>query len=149
MGARPIEQKKGADRGKDGRLYSHDEVKGSKTKQIVLSVKGGGVGVKDVRDLRGVIEREQAEIGVLITVEEPMRVEAAGAGLQLSPGWGKFPRLQILTVAELLDGKRIDYPPSAQVNVTFKKAPRAKAQEAEQMPLVAEDKAKYSTTRKD
>ncbi|MDQ7839397.1 MAG: DNA methyltransferase [bacterium] len=153
VGARPIEQKKGADRGIDGRLYFHDEAEGAKTKQIVLSVKGGGVGVKDVRDLRGVIEREKAEIGVLLTLEEPtqpMRVEAAGAGFYFSPGWGKkFQRLQVLTVAELLGGKRIDYPPSAQVNVTFKKAPKAKAEKnAEQLPLVAEPKATYRTTHK-
>ena len=59
VGARPTEQKKGADRGIDGRLYFHDEP-GGKTKQIILSVKSGNVTVKDVRDLRGVLEREQA-----------------------------------------------------------------------------------------
>ena len=36
------------------------------------------------------------------------------------------PALQILTVADLLEGKRIDYPAHAQTNVTFKKAPKAK-----------------------
>lgn len=151
VGARPIEQKKGADRGIDGRLYFHDETGGAKTKQIILSVKGGGVGVKDVRDLRGVIEREQAEIGVLITMEEPtkpMRAEAAGVGFYFQPEWGKFPRLQILTVADLLGGKRIDYPPSAQVNVTFKKAPKAKEPEVEQIRLVAEPRAAYRSGRK-
>ena len=50
--------KKGADRGIDGRLIFYDENKaGRKEKQIIFSVKGGGVQVKDVRDLRGVIER--------------------------------------------------------------------------------------------
>lgn len=148
VGARPTEQKKGADRGIDGRLYFHDEAEGGKTKQIILSVKGGGVGVGDVRDLRGVIEREKAEIGVLIALEEPtqpMRKEAASAGLYNSPGWNKkYPRLQILTVAELLAGKRIDYPPSAQVNVTFKKAPKARTgdtPEQGQLPMVAEPPA--------
>ncbi|MDQ7842094.1 MAG: DNA methyltransferase [bacterium] len=149
VGARPVEQKKGADRGIDGRLYFHDEGEGGKTKQIILSVKAGNVTVAHVRDLRGVLDREKAEIGVLISMEEPtkqMRAEVAGAGFYLSPVWGrKHPRLQVLTVAELLEGKRIDYPPSGQVNVTFKKAPKAKAREAEQLTLAAEDKAEYRT----
>jgi len=127
VGARPVEQKKGSDKGIDGRLYFHDDPAGGKTKQIILSVKAGHTSVAHVRDLRGVIEREKAEIGVLISMEEPtkhMRTEAAGAGFYDSP-WGKrFPRLQILTVAELLEGKGIDYPPPSQVNITFKKAPK-------------------------
>jgi len=42
VGARPVEQKKGADKGIDGRLYFHDEEdKRGKTKQVVLSVKAG------------------------------------------------------------------------------------------------------------
>jgi hypothetical protein len=124
----PIEPKKGADRGVDGRLYFHDDETG-KTKQIVLSVKSGRVSVADVRDLRGVVERESAALGVLITLQEPtraMRTEAAGAGFYDSPGWRKrYPRLQILTIADLLGGQKIDYPPSRR-NVTFKTAPKAK-----------------------
>jgi len=126
----PVEQKKGADRGIDGCLYFHDE-KGGKTKQIILQIKAGRTGVAHVRDLRGVIEREKAEIGVLITMQKPtiaMRKEAASAGFYRSPWNNNYPRLQLLTVAELLEGKGIDYPPSKQVNVTFKKAPRAKTQ---------------------
>jgi hypothetical protein len=124
--ARPTEQKKGSDRGIDGRLYFHDDESG-KTKQIIFSVKSGKVGVSDVRDLRGVVERESAQIGVLITLEEPtrpMRTEAAAGGFYESEGWGKrYHRLQILTVRELLDKGKVDYPPSRR-NVTFKKAPR-------------------------
>ena len=70
VGARPLEKKKGADQGIDGRLYFHDE-KGGKTKQIILSVKAGKLHAPYVRDLRGVIEREKAEIGVLISMERP------------------------------------------------------------------------------
>jgi len=125
VGARPAEQKKGSDQGIDGRLYFHDEAKG-KTKQIVISVKAGNTGVAHIRDLRGVLEREKAEIGVLISMQEPtgpMRKEAIGAGFYDSPGWGKrYPRMQIFTVEDLLNGKKLDYPPSKQVNVTFKKA---------------------------
>jgi len=139
VGARPVEQKKGADKGIDGRLYFHDEADNAKrkTKQIVISVKSGKVGVKDVRDLRGVVEREKAQIGVLISMEKPtsaMRKEAAGAGFYKSP-WGKHSTLQILTMEQLLKGKQLDAPPMGQVNVTFKKAPKAKANKTEEEKL--------------
>jgi hypothetical protein len=59
---------------------------------------------------------------------KPMTVEAAGAGFYHSPGWNTdYPRLQLRTIAELMQGKGIAMPPLAQVNATFKKAPRAKA----------------------
>lgn len=124
VGARPIEQKKGADRGIDGRLAFHDNP-GGKTKNVILSVKGGKLKAQDVRDLRGVVERENAEIGVLISMEDPtqqMRKEAASAGFYSSPWNSKHPRLQLLTVKELLDGKGIDYPAPKQTNITLKKA---------------------------
>lgn len=124
VGARPVEQKKGADRGIDGRIYFH--VGDDKTRQIVLSVKAGHVNVSHVRDLRGVLDREQADMGVLISLEDstaPMRKEAASAGFYTSP-WGKHPRLQLLTIEDLLTGKSIDRPP-AQTSVTFRKAPKA------------------------
>lgn len=128
VGARPVEQKKGADQGIDGRLYFHDDST-SKTKQVIFSVKAGQrASVAHVRDLRGVLDRERAEIGVLISMAEPtqpMRTEAASAGFYESP-WGKHPRLQILTVAELLGGKKVDYPAAQGTNVTFERAPRAK-----------------------
>ena len=126
VGARPVEQRKGADRGIDGRLPFHDERVGGKTKQIILQVKSGHVGPAYIRDLRGVMEREKSEIGVLITLQEPtkaMCVEAASAGFYESEGWGKYPRLQILTIEELFQGKQIQYPPQA--SATFKKAPKA------------------------
>jgi hypothetical protein len=103
---------------------------GGETKQIVLSVKSGGVGVKDVRDLRGVVDREKAAIGILITLEpptKPMRTEAASGGFYESP-WslGKHPRLQILTIEALLGGARIDAPALKTLSTTFKQAPKAK-----------------------
>ncbi len=128
VGARPVEGKKGPDKGIDGRLYFHDDPR-AKTKQIVLSVKAGKVTVSHVRDLRGVVEREKAEIGVFISFNDPtkqMITEAASAGFYKSPTWGKqYPKMQLLTVSELLEGKIIDYPPSQHVDVTFKKAPKA------------------------
>ncbi len=148
VGARPGEQKKGADKGIDGRIYFHDDSSG-RTKQIILSVKAGHTSVPHVRDLRGVIDREKAVIGVLITFQQstqPMRTEAASAGFYESAGWGrKYPRLQILTVGELLEGKTIDMPPLRQVNRTFKKAPRVIGSGAGQAPLslVAEEPEPY------
>ncbi len=138
VGARGVDEKKGADQGIDGRLYFHDEDVGGKTKQVIFSVKGGHTSVKDVRDLRGVIDREKAEIGVLITLSEPtqpMRTESAGAEFYTSH-WGKHPRLQILTIAELLEGKRVDMPPLRQVNVTFKQAPKITKGEQPEVPTL-------------
>ncbi|PZR97539.1 MAG: site-specific DNA-methyltransferase, partial [Chloroflexi bacterium] len=59
----PVEQKKGADKGIDGRVYFFDEASSSKSKQVIISVKGGHTGVQDIRDLRGVLDREKAQIG--------------------------------------------------------------------------------------
>jgi DNA modification methylase len=123
--ARPAEGKKGADKGIDGRIYFHDEQDAGKTKQVILSVKAGHTGVAHVHELRGVIEREQAAIGVLISPQEPtgpMRTEAADAGFYHSPGWnGDYPRIQLRTIAELLAGKGLDVPP---LQATFKEAPK-------------------------
>lgn len=55
-----------------------------------------------------------------------MRTESASAGFYDLPWNTRHPRTQILTMADLLNGKGIDYPPASQVNVTFKKAPKAK-----------------------
>jgi DNA modification methylase len=137
VGARPVEGKKGADKGIDGRLYFHDAPK--ITKQIVFSVKAGAMHATYVRDLRGVIEREKADIGVLISMEPPtqlMRSEAASAGFYQAPSGKRHPRMQLLTVAELLDGKGVDYPPEeARKNVTFKQGPKAKGEQEDQEGL--------------
>jgi len=132
VSARAVEKKKGADQGIDGRLYFHDDYSG-KTKQIILSVKAGKTGPDHVRDLRGVVERENAQIGVLITMQkptQPMRSETAAAGFYVSPVHSTHPKIQLLTITELLNGKRIDYP-SWQENMTFKKAPKARSEAIE------------------
>jgi hypothetical protein len=123
--ARPADPQKGADKGIDGRLYFHDDTKG-KTKQVILSVKSGRVQVTDIRELKSVVDREDAQVGVLITLEKPTRPmvsEAASAGFYDSPWGTDHPKIQVLTIKELLDGKGIDYPRS-RGNVTFKKARR-------------------------
>lgn len=89
------------------------------------------------------IERKQAEVGVLISFEEPtsgMRAEAAEAGFDTSP-WGKHPRIQLRTVGELLAGRGIDYPRVTGVNVTHRRAARAVGPTPEQAALFVEDDA--------
>ncbi|HTC49277.1 MAG TPA: DNA methyltransferase [Candidatus Aquilonibacter sp.] len=129
--------KKGADKGIDGRLYFHDE-KGGKSKQVILSVKAGeNVNVAHIRDLRGVLDREKADIGVLISMEKPskpMVKEAADAGSYKSPFTEqRFPRIQILTVKQLLEGNQIAYP--RLLDVTYKKAPKTREKQAVNMAL--------------
>jgi adenine specific DNA methylase Mod len=137
VGARHAGQvRRGADQGIDGRLFFHDDTS-AKSKQIILSVKGGHTEHSHVRDLRGVLDREQAEIGVLITLEEPskpMTKEAASAGFYKSPAFDQtFPRIQILTIEQMLAGKGIDFP--RLLETTFKQAPKAKAKAAENLTL--------------
>lgn len=140
VGARPAEGKKGADKGIDGKLFFIDEP-GGKVKQIVISVKAGHTGRAHVHELRGVLERETAEIAVLISMQEPtkpMREEAASAGFYRSEGKGvivrkDYPRIQLLTVKDLLAGKGIDYPLAE--GRTFKTAPKASGPETPELPL--------------
>ncbi len=136
VGARPDAQKKGADKGIDGKLYFQDGA----AREIIISVKGGRVHSNVVSELVGVVQRENAAIGVLITMHEPsapMRAEAASAGFYQSQ-WGRHPRIQILTVAELLQGKGIDYPNVTGANITYKQAPRVKGAAWDQPKLTGE-----------
>lgn len=76
----------------------------------------------------GVVERENAAIGVFISMQrptKPMKTEAASAGFYDSPWGTKHPTLQLLTIEDLLSGKTIDMPPTRDLR-TFKKAPKAK-----------------------
>ena len=131
VGARPVEQKKGADKGIDGRIVFQGDKLGS-FESVILSVKAGHTNVAHIRDLKGVLEREKAAIGVLISMQEatsPMKTEAVTAGFYESALWGrKYPKMQLFTVAELLAGKTIEMPPIRQVQATFKKAPKATGQ---------------------
>ncbi len=105
-----INDKKGSDGGIDGIVYTLPG-------KAIFSVKSGGVSVKDVRDLRAVMERENAAAGILLTLEEPtkpMTREAASAGdMADAPGLKmprKTPKLQIVTIQELIDGARMHLP---------------------------------------
>ncbi|MFA4907335.1 MAG: DNA methyltransferase [archaeon] len=114
------EKKKGADKGIDGLITFLDDQTG-KPKRVIVQVKSGHVKSGDVRDLIGVLDREKAEIGVFITLNDPTRdmlTEAVSAGFYRSEGWQRdYPKVQILTIAELLDGKLAQLPPTS---TTFK-----------------------------
>lgn len=130
--------KKGADGGIDGMIVFTDDNSG-KAKRVIVSVKGGHVNVAHIRDLVGTIDREKAAIGVFLTLEKPtkpMIEEAVGKGFYHSDGWGKdYPRLQILTVEEVLAGKQPNLPPNID---TFKKAGKITAAKSLQSGLFAE-----------
>jgi site-specific DNA-methyltransferase (adenine-specific) len=110
--ARPLggTEKKGADRGIDGRITFTTGPKGEMG-QALVSVKSGHVNSSMIRDLKGTLEREGAEIGLFVTLEEaskPMLTEAATAGIYPSPmDHRDYPRIQILSIRELLEeGKK-------------------------------------------
>jgi site-specific DNA-methyltransferase (adenine-specific) len=70
-----------------------------------------------IRDLRGVIEREDAEMGVMVTLTEPtgpMISEATAAGFVRKSAHGRLSKLQIVTAAEILEGKMPKLPPLPQ-----------------------------------
>lgn len=112
-------ESKGADAGIDGRIVFYEDQQSTDPKFIIVSVKSGKVDVDDIRVLNRVVERESAEIGVFITLRPPtrdMRIEAANAGVYQT-FFGEHPRLQILTVDDLLEGERPSYPEA--LNMTY------------------------------
>jgi hypothetical protein len=121
--------KKGGDQGIDGRLYFHDGGPPGDTKQIIFSVKAGRTMVPTYVDaLVGVMEKMGAQMGVLLSFTPPtagMRAVAASAGFFTSPWGSSHPRVQLLTVGQLLEGKQIDYPHLTGGNVTHRRAQRA------------------------
>lgn len=107
-------QKQVGDKGVDGIVRFPIDGK-SKIGRTLVSVKGGGkVSPSMVRDLVGTVESQKAEMGILICLAEPTRgmVEAADkAGTYRHPVTGNtYPRIQILTVKQLLDGERPNMP---------------------------------------
>jgi site-specific DNA-methyltransferase (adenine-specific) len=131
VNAQPYKGKtKGADSGIDGQIFFTDLEKGKPTiKKIIVSVKGGGnVGAAMVRDLVGTLQRTKAEIGLFVTLTpptKPMEKEAAAAGFYRAGNGREYPRIQILTIEELLARrKRPEYWDMDMGELTFKKAQR-------------------------
>ena len=112
--AMPREQgKRGADQGVDGILHFIDGPRRTAQKAVV-QVKSGHVSAPHIRDLKAVVDREKAALGLFITLEKstsPMRKEAVSAGFYHSDIWQRdYPKLQIRTIQELLAGTGFDLP---------------------------------------
>lgn len=133
LGINPLYQKKGADRGVDGRLFFFEAGGAASTTpaQIVFSVKGGGhLTPAFVRDLAGVVQRERAQIGVLVTLEKPTREmvkEAASAAPFRAKDGSLYPGLQLLTVKDILEGGRVEHPAGRSLSFPDAKMARAAA----------------------
>ena len=136
VNARPAQnKKKGADGGIDGLIFFQDQIDSENAaKKVIVSVKGGeNVSVAMVRELGHVVASEKAVIGLFVTLKEPtkpMQTEAVKAGYYVSPSFPdkQFPKLQILTVEDLLKGSvQANLPPDlAQGAHTFKKIAKEK-----------------------
>lgn len=130
---------RGSDKGVDGRINVVDNA--GDVHRIIVSVKSGTVHSSHISEIRGVVEREKAAVGVLVTLNEPtapMRKEAAAAGFW-SPSDDRVrasgeqicvPRIQILTIEELLHGAAIDFPYREYGDRGFKRAPRSERPQA-------------------
>jgi site-specific DNA-methyltransferase (adenine-specific) len=140
------DKKKGADSGVDGLIYFRDiEPKSTKkdptvVRQIVVSVKGGkNVGVAMIRDLRGTMEARKADIGLLVTLTPPTRgmvSEASKAGIYSAGNGQDYPRIQILTIEDLLANRvRPEFFDLSRGELTFKKAPRSTRDRSSQLNL--------------
>ncbi|NMM43876.1 site-specific DNA-methyltransferase [Rhodospirillaceae bacterium KN72] len=127
------EQKRGADRGVDGELYFPNGP-GRPWGRMLTSVKGGdNIGPAMVRDFRGVLDREKAELGLFISLRRPtksMVAEAASAGLAKTVH-GSIPRLQIVSIEDWFSGKKpqlppVEHLPSAAFSSTARKEAKAR-----------------------
>ncbi len=126
--------KKGGDTGIDGYLYFKPD--GKVTEKAVVSVKGGqNLNPNMVRDLVGTVDAEKAKMGVFVTLEDPttgMRRAATAAGFYQTEH-GKYEKIQILTVEDLFEGKRVHMPWVD--SSVFKKAKREKTEKQDELDL--------------
>lgn len=109
----PFQLKPGPDRGIDARKVFFDPAGSEQRREIIVSVKGGKLKANDIRDLIGTVQRERAQIGVLLTLRAPtsnMLRDAADIEPYRGNDGKLYAAIQILTVADLLEGKVIEYP---------------------------------------
>jgi len=130
------EGKKGSDKGIDGVINFMDEKE--KTQRVLVQVKSGHVSSRDIRDLVGTVQREEAAMGLFITLEEPskdMITEAVSSGYYHTKFTHQdYPRIQILTVEQLLQETAVNMPPRDHAQ-TFKQAGRIKKKDGTQGEL--------------
>lgn len=112
-----INEKKGADEGIDGIAFML--VGDEEHKQVLFSVKSGHVGVNMIRDFCHVVDREEAAMGIFITLEEPtkpMIKEAKNMGNYINPLTNQeYPKVSIVTIDEILKGHRLNLPQAVDV----------------------------------
>ncbi|MGW3442995.1 DNA methyltransferase [Streptomyces sp. NPDC001076] len=106
-------EKQVGDKGVDGVIRFPIDNKGN-SQRVLVSVKGGATNPGHVRDLIGTVASQKAAMGVFICMNKPTKamIEAANhSGVYKHPGNGQpFPKVQIITVAELLEGKQPKLP---------------------------------------
>lgn len=111
-----VTARKTSDGGIDGRLYfSLPDI--TQLQSMVIEVKGGkGVGIDVIRSLRGVLQRDTALMAGLIIMDDlgarktlNFRREMGDAG-DLDVNGVLYPRMQMLTVSEIIGGKRFTTP---------------------------------------
>lgn len=126
--------KKGADRGIDGFINFRDDYTGQ-YKKVLIQVKSGHVNSSMIRDLKGAVQRENAAMGVFVTLEnstKDMRLEADTAGFYHSVGYKKnYPKIQISPIHDLLTNVPINMPESIGIWDTQRKI----IPQIEQIPL--------------
>jgi len=101
--------------------------------RILVSVKGGGtVGPQFVRDLIGTVDTQKAQMGVLITMAPPTRgiIDALdhGGTYKWPMNGQSYPRVQVITIADLLRGVRPKLPLLLLPYVQAARAPATSAQ---------------------
>ena len=117
-----VTSKRTADGGIDGRLYFYapdyanlapgDTPLSETLESMVIEVKGGrNVSIADVRALRGVLDNDDAAMAGLIVLDEPGArkvrnfAKFMGEAGTVEIMGNEYPRMQILTVPQLLDGR--------------------------------------------
>ena len=119
------------DRGIDGVIRFLNDAKGkAEGGRVLVSVKGGkGLNPAMVRDLIGTVDSQKAEMGVLITMVPPTPGMVEAANHSGSYTWAvngqSFPRVQIITVPELLNFKRPKMPPARTPYISAVRRPKA------------------------
>ena len=138
LGSVPWQEKKGSDGGIDGMVTWFENLDPT-PRRMIVSVKGGkSVGVAMIRELTQVVTREQAHMGCLVSIApptKPMRAEAAGAGAYKDDDGNEYQRIQLITVAELLDGQRLVAPLAALQSMQFGAKEAKQAKPVDQMTL--------------
>ena len=116
-------------------MPEEDDDNSGKAKTVLVQVKSGHVQRNVIATLKGDMEREKAEMGLLVTLEpptRPMEQEAAAAGFYVPEHFPdrQFPRVQIATIEDLLKGEGTDLPRLGLADApTFRHAPRRRRQD--------------------